>query len=273
MTRTPEELRDALRALRLHGLLSSWEQLQHQPWVAQLVDLELHERARRSLENRIRVAGLGTFRPLGDFDWGWPRKLDRGLCEELMTLHFLDEGCNVVIFGPNGVGKTMLMKNLAQQALLAGHSVLLRGASDLLKDLATQESSVARARRLRAYVKPQVLCLDEVGYLSYDNTYADLLFEVVSRRYEARRPIVLTTNRTFAEWSTMFPNASSVVTLVDRLTHRCEVVTIEGQSYRLKEARERTERRASERSRAAGRRHAAPVQDKGQMALPESPPG
>jgi DNA replication protein DnaC len=125
--------------------------------------------------------------------------------------------------------------------------VLVRSASDLLADLANQESSVARARRLRAYVKPAILCIDEVGYLSYDTRHADLLFEVVTRRYEKNKSIVLTTNKPFAEWPSVFPNAACVVTLVDRLLHRAELVAIEGESYRLREAQERQQRRATSR--------------------------
>ena len=93
--------------------------------------------------------------------------------------------------------------------------------------------------RIKHYVQPQLLCIDEVGYLSYDSRYADLLFEVVTRRYEALKPVVLTTNKPFSEWPDVFPHAACVVTLVDRLIHRCEVLHIEGQSYRAKEAKER----------------------------------
>jgi len=143
----------------------------------------------------------------------------------------------------------MLLKNLARRALHAGHPVLVRSASDLLADLAGQESSVARARRLRAYVQPAILCIDEVGYLSYDTRHADLLFEVITRRYEKNKSIVLTTNKPFAEWPQVFPNAACVVTLVDRLLHRAELVVIEGESYRLREAQERQLQRATSRRR------------------------
>jgi hypothetical protein len=125
-----------------------------------------------------------------------------------------------------------------------GHSVRFLTASELLHDLAAQESTAALSRRLRRYVRPALLVCDEVGYLSYDARYADLLFEVVTRRYQSRKSIVLTTNKPFAEWPTVFPNAACVVTLVDRLIHRAEIITIEGESYRLKEARERAANKA-----------------------------
>jgi len=241
------ELEAALKKLRLFGCMARLDELEHEPWLIRLVSLESEERARRSLENRTRLAGLGSFKALCDFDWVWPKKIDRSLVEELFTLRFVSEGANIVLLGPTGVGKTMLLKNLASRALQAGYPVLVRSASDLLADLANQESSVARARRLRAYVKPAILCIDEVGYLSYDTRHADLLFEVVTRRYEKNKSIVLTTNKPFAECPTVFPNAACVVTLVDRLLHRAELVAIEGESYRLREAQERQQRRASSR--------------------------
>jgi DNA replication protein DnaC len=247
---TRAELETTLKHLRLFGCLAHLDELQNEPWLARLLTLETEERTRRSLDNRTRLAGLGSFKALCDFDWAWPKKVDRVLVEDLFTLRFVAEGANVVLLGPNGVGKTMLLKNLAYRALHAGHPVLVRSASDLLADLAAQESSVARARRLRAYVQPTILCIDEVGYLSYDTRHADLLFEVVTRRYEKNKSIVLTTNKPFAEWPSVFPNAACVVTLVDRLLHRAELVVIEGDSYRLREAQERQQRRACARRRS-----------------------
>ena len=118
----------------------------------------------------------------------------------------------------------------------------------MLHDLAAQDSSVALARRLRRYTTPTILAIDEVGYLSYDARYADLLFEVVTRRYQ-NRPILLTTNKAFGEWNQVFPNAACVVALIDRLLHRAEIVALEGKSYRLKEAKERAERKAKTRTK------------------------
>ena len=185
---------------------------------------------------------------MADFDWKWPERIDRDLVEDLFTFAFLGEGGHAVIVGPNGVGKTTIAQNLAYQAILRGHTVRFTTASEMLNELAAQDGPAALARRLRPYIHPALLCLDEVGYLTYDNRHADLLFEVVSRRCQERKSIVVTTNRPFAEWNQVFPNASCVVALVDRLVHRSEIIRIEGDSYRNREAQERQNRRGRRKS-------------------------
>jgi len=255
-TTTPTSLnldtaRKHLRRLGCYGLLAHAETLLNEPWLARVIEIEDTERARRSLKRRLDNSRLGAFKPIADFDWTWPDKCDRSLIEELFSLAFIEEAANVVFIGNNGLGKTMLFKNLAHQAVLHGHSARFTLASDMLHDLAAQDSTIALARRLRRYTSPRLLAIDEVGYLSYDARYADLLFEVVTRRYEQRRSIVLTTNKVFGEWSQVFPNATCVGTLIDRLLHRAEIVALEGKSYRLKEAEERTTQKAKLRSAAA----------------------
>jgi len=236
-----------LRALGLYGLASQAQELMHEPWLARVLEIEEAEGHRRSLKRRMDDARLGTFKPLTDFDWAWPKQCDRSLVEELHSLAFLGEVANVVMIGPNGLGKTMIAKNLVHQAVLAGHSARFTLASDMLHDLAAQDSSRSLARRLRRYTGPALLAIDELGYLSYDSRYADLLFEVVTRRYQSR-PIIITTNKAFGEWNQVFPNAGCVVTLVDRLVHRAEILTLAGKSYRLKEAEERSASKAKSRS-------------------------
>ena len=231
----------------LHGLVQNFEQVADAEWVPWLIAIEEEERARRSLQRRIRTAKLGRFKPLSDFDWAWPEFIDRKLVDELMGLRFNDEGANVVLVGPNGVGKTLLAKNLAHQALLNGHTVAFTTASDMLNALAAEDSASGLQRRLTRLIRPRILCIDEVGYLSYGNRHADLLFEVVTRRYAANRPIVVTTNKPFGDWNDVFPNAACVVPLVDRLVHRSEILNIKGESYRLKEAKERAAAKAKKR--------------------------
>ncbi len=212
-----------------------------------LLQWEEQERARRSLERRIRDARLGNFKPLADFDWAWPKRIDRGALEELMALEFVREKSNVVLIGPNGVGKSTLALNLAYQSLIHGYTALFTTAGQMLGELAALDSDSALRRHLHRYASPEVLLIDEVGYLSYSNRHADLLFELVSRRYGTASTVV-TTNKPFAAWLEVFPNAACVVSLVDRLVHRADVIAIEGESYRVKEARERAEQRSRRRS-------------------------
>ncbi|MCC6531509.1 MAG: ATP-binding protein [Burkholderiales bacterium] len=247
-TPSPTDLRARAQALRLNGLLAHWAQVLNAPWVAQLLDWEEAERARRSMERRVRRASIGNFKPLVDFDWTWPTRCDRQAIEELMGLEFMAEAANVILFGPNGVGKSTLARNLAYQALIGGHTVLFASAGTLLGDLAAIDSASALSRRLRHYAGFDLLCIDEVGYLSYSNRHADLLFELTNRRYE-KKSTLITTNRAFAQWHEVFPNAACVVSLVDRLTHNAEVIAIEGKSYRLKEAQARAAQRALRRKR------------------------
>jgi DNA replication protein DnaC len=233
-------------ALKLHGLLAHWDEVANQPWLPDLLDWEEKERARRGLERRLGHARLGTFKPLADFDWNWPKKIDREQIEELFRLEWLARGHNAVLIGPNGIGKTLIAKNLAHQAVLGGATVRFLTASELLNTLAEQDSSTTLQRKLALFARPSLLCIDELGYLSYDTRHADLLFEVVSRRYE-NKSLLITTNKSFGEWGEVFPNATTVVTIVDRLVHRCELVNIEGDSYRLKESKEHAKKRASAR--------------------------
>lgn len=246
---TPTELKARLKALGLFGLIACFEQIADKPWLREVLAVEERERQKRGLERRLRHARIGAFKPMVDFDWKWPKKVDREAIDELFALGFIKSGHNTVLVGPNGVGKTMILKNVAHQALIRGHTVRFATASDMLADLAAQESSPALARRMRRYVVPQVLCVDEVGYLSYDSRYADLLFEVVTRRYELHRPLLLSTNKAFTEWGEVFPHAACVVTLVDRLIHRAEVIDIEAESYRLKEAKELSAARSKRRTK------------------------
>jgi DNA replication protein DnaC len=243
---TPDIWQARAKALNLHGLLARWSEAMAAGWATSLITWEEEERARRSLERRLQSAHLGRFKPICDFDWSWPTEIDRATFEALMTLDFLKDATNALLVGPNGVGKSTLARNLAHEAVVHGHTVLFTTAGQLLGELAALDSDSALRRRLRHYAAPTLLLIDEVGYLSYSNRHADLLFELISRRYEKKSTIV-TTNRAFVEWREVFPNAACVVSMVDRLMHNAEIVSIEGESYRAKEAKERAERKAKQR--------------------------
>jgi DNA replication protein DnaC len=250
----PDALQLRAQALHLHGLLAHWPEVATADWIAPLLAWEEQERSRRSLERRLGAAHIGRFKPLCDFDWAWPTRCDRAAIEQLMSLEFLQDATNVILLGPSGVGKSMLARNLAHQALIAGHTVLFTSAGALLSELAALDSDSALRRRLRHYAAPRLLIVDEVGYLSYSNRHADLLFELINRRYE-NASTVITSNRPFAEWPEVFPNAACVVSMVDRLLHHAEIIAIEGKSYRLKEAQERAEQRSAQRRKAKSAGH------------------
>ncbi len=209
----------------------------------QLTQVEAEDRSRRSLERRLHLSGIKSFKPMADYEWTWPTKIEREIIERALTLDFLPEARNLVLIGRNGLGKTMIAQNLCHAAVLAGSSVLFRSAPALLEELQRQTPE-GRRRKLRTYANVGLLCIDEVGYLSFDDKAADLLYEVINRRYE-RKPVIVTTNRPFKEWNEVFPNATCIVTLLDRLLHHADVTVIEGDSYRVRE---------SEREAAARRR-------------------
>jgi len=234
---TTTNLSARIRSLGLVGLLDHWDEIKDEPWIESVLAWEEQSRAQRSLERRIRNSALGAFKPLADFDWSWPRKIDRRLIESLLDLRWIEDASNIILIGPNGCGKTMLAKNLADHAISAGHSVRFWIASDLLNSLAEIDSSAGLTRRIKAICRPKVLVIDEVGYLSYGTHHADLLFEIVSRRYE-NKPIILTTNSVFADWATVFPAATCVTSIIDRLVHHSVITPIDADSWRLKEARE-----------------------------------
>lgn len=200
-----------------------------------IVDVESKDRTRRSLERRLRRSQIGRFKPMADFDWSWPKEVDREKVESALELDFMEQAGNVVLIANQGLGKTMIAKNIAYQAALAGHAVRFVSASQLLLDLGAQDSAKSLDRRLRYWSSIKLLVIDEIGYLSYDSRNADLLFQVVSRRYE-NKSLVLTTNLVFQEWPTIFPNAACTTALIDRVIHHALIIPILGDSYRKREA-------------------------------------
>jgi len=205
--------------------------------IEHVVHLEEQERARRSLERRVSRSRLGAFKPMADFDWKWPDKINRADVEAALALHFLDQHNNLVLVAAEGLGKTMIARNIVHNAILAGHSALFISAAELLLDLSAQESARGLDRRLKHYARVGLLAIDEIGYLSYEVRNADLLFQLISMRYE-KKPLVLTTNLRFADWPTIFPGAACTTALIDRVVHHADILAIEGKSYRLRDANE-----------------------------------
>ena len=199
----------------------------------QLAELEERARVAVNLARRTRFACLGSFKTFDRFDWAHPEKIDRPLVERLGELEFVDRGENVLLKGGSGLGKTMIAQHLAQAALAAGFTVRFSTLAAALADLLGQESMPAFERRLRRYTRPDVLVLDELGYLPCDTRAADMLYNIISRRHEQRSTII-TTNLAFKQWGTTFPGAACVVALVDRFAQHCHRVEILGESWRDK---------------------------------------
>ncbi len=228
--------REAFEALLTHAQKNRLSPAQ---LVEQLCIIEQRERDARNLARRTRAATLGPCTALDQFDWNHPRSIDRALYEQLLTLDFLDHGENVLFRGQAGVGKTTLAQNLALRALERGHTVRFSTLPAALADLLRQESLPATERRLRRYTFPDLLILDELGYVPCDSRAADLLFHIVSRRHE-KRSVVLTTNLAYKQWGTVFHDASCLGALVDRFAQHCHTLDIDADSWRHKDAQKRS---------------------------------
>lgn len=227
------------KALKLSGIIAHWEELSDVISIDTLIAWEEKERTHKSLERRLHSARIGMFKPLSEFNWDWPKKIDQEAIFELMNLQFIKESTNVILCGSNGAGKSTIAKNIANHAVINGFTALFITASQMLNDLASIDGDNALRRKFQFYERPEVLIIDEIGYLSYSNRHADLLFEIISRRYQ-KKPVIITTNKTFSEWNDIFPNAACCVSLIDRLIHRSEIISIEAESFRLKEAKEQS---------------------------------
>jgi DNA replication protein DnaC len=221
----------SLDDLLARATTGGWSPLQ---LIEEMARLEAEAKASRNLQRRLKLAALGRFKPLADFDWNWPARIDRAAIERALLPSFIEEKKNLILLGSNGVGKTSIAKGIAYRAIVSGYSAIFRTASELIGDLSSENPQL-RKRKLSLYGRVDLLCIDEVAYLSYDGAAADLLFEVVARRYESGS-IVMTSNRAFREWNEVFPHATCIATMLDRLLHHADVVLVEGKSWRVRES-------------------------------------
>jgi len=244
------ELLHRTKELKFHGILANWDEIEEEgmAWLEKFSVWEEQHRSQRSLDGRLRKARIPRFKPMTEFDWNWPKHCDREVIEQWMKLGFMEGASNLILCGPNGVGKSMIVSNIASQTVLKGGTALFTTAAAMLNELDELDSDSALRRRIKYYTQPALLIIDEVGYLSYSTRHADLLFEVISQRYEKKSTCV-TTNKPFTEWRDIFPNATCVVSIIDRLVHHSEILNIEGDSFRLKEATEKKVERQAKRNK------------------------
>ena len=243
-TTSDESLHHHLAYLKLTFIQEHFESLaqqaaekhcSHVHYLNSLVEGEVTLRQERAVQRRIKLARFPVIKTLEQFNWTWPKKINQLQVQNLFRLKWLEDKANVIFLGGVGLGKTHLSTALAYAACLKGQSVLFATAIDIINTLSAAQRSGRLKIEMKKYLKPSLLCIDELGYLPLDKTGADLLFQIISHRYE-KGSIVLTTNRAFKHWPEIFNNDSTITSAVlDRLLHHAETVVIEGQSYRMKD--------------------------------------
>jgi len=225
-------MRQQHQALAQQAAEDHWD---HPDYLGALVEGEYLERQQRSIVRRIRQARFPVSKTLVSFQWTWPKKINRLQVQQLFRLQFIKEQGNVIFLGSVGLGKTHLATALGYEACLQGYSVLFTTAVEAINTLTAAQQTGQLQTTLNKYLRPALVVMDEIGYLPIDKTGADLLFQILSQRYE-RGSIVLTSNRAFKDWPQIFNNDATLTSaLLDRLLHHAQTVVIEGKSYRMKE--------------------------------------
>lgn len=218
--------------LATHAAHKAWS---HVDYLGTLLAGEADARRDRATTSRIRLARFPVMKTLEQFRWDWPTRINRLQVQNHFRLEFIKDKSNVVLLGGVGLGKTHLATALGYAACLQGYSVLFASAIDVINTLAAAKSAGRLKAELKKYTKPALLILDELGYLPIDKTGADLLFQVISLRYE-QGALIITSNRAFKEWPTIFNHDSTLTSAVlDRLLHHADTIIIEGKSFRMKD--------------------------------------
>lgn len=205
-------------------------------FLADLLDTEVAARRQRYLVTRTRLAHFPFHKTLEGFDFGFQPSIDERQVRELAQLAFVQENANVVLLGPPGVGKSHLAVALGVEAIRHGYGTYFTTAYALVEDLRRAHEERRLERRMRIYLAPRVLIIDEVGYLPLDPTAATALFQLISARYE-KGSVILTSNKSFADWGEVFGDQVIAAAILDRLLHHSHVINIRGESYRLREKR------------------------------------
>lgn len=233
-------LEDVLRALALHHAASeldaaSQKAIARNESPTALLDHLMRDQLRVQLETRARAAlkraAIFPLTTLDTYDFDYPKSIDRDIVARAATLDFIRDKANCVFLGPSGVGKTHLANAIGQLACLAGHRVRFVLAADLVNDLVAGQTRNTLHRRLAAWAAPDLLLIDELGYLSFDARGADLLYQVFNKRYQ-RSSTIVTTNLPFKDWGSLFHNSAAASAIADRLVHKGLLVHITGKSRR-----------------------------------------
>ena len=225
-------IRDNYESLAKQAAQKNWTHVQY---LSELIQAQTHERRDRAIERRIAQAHIPQVKTLEQFKWSWPTKINQQQIQNLFRLKFIEEKSNVVLLGGVGLGKTHIANAIGYEACLKGYSVLFSTAVNTINTLTAAQSTGRLKQELNKCLKPDLLIMDELGYLPIDKTGADLLFQVISHRYE-QGSLIITTNRAFKEWPEIFNNDSTLTSaLLDRLLHHTETVVIEGRSFRMKD--------------------------------------
>jgi DNA replication protein DnaC len=220
------------------GREAAREGLSHVEYLRRLAEGEAAARYERSVQRRTKAARLPVLKTLEQFDWSWPRKINRVQVQDLFRLRFIEQTTNVVFIGGVGLGKTHLAVALAHSACLNNVPTLFAPAVEIVNTLSAAQAANTLSKALKAYVAPRLLVIDELGYLPMDKRGADLVFQVISARYE-RGATLITTNTVYKQWARIFNNDATLTTaILDRLVHHCETITVEGKSYRMKDKAE-----------------------------------
>ena len=207
----------------------------HVEYLTRLIGGENAARQDRATQRRVQQARFPLLKSLEGFDFTWPAKINRPQIQNLFRLKFIEDKANVIFVGGVGLGKSHLSIALAHAACLAGQRVLFATAIDIVNNLSAAQNAGRFPQELNKYLKPDLLVMDELGYLPIDKRGADLLFQIISQRYE-RGAIVLTTNKAYKHWPSIFNNDSTLTSaILDRLLHHADTVVLEGKSFRMKD--------------------------------------
>ncbi|MBE3098051.1 MAG: ATP-binding protein [Planctomycetes bacterium] len=239
-----DDLRRYLQLLKLPYLLEHFEELagkaaqdqwSHVEFLARLIEGEAALRQDRACQRRIKNARFPVLKTLEQFEFTWPTKINRPAIQNLFRLKFIEDKANAIFIGGVGLGKSHLAVALGLAACYAGIRVRFATAIDIINGLSAAQNAGRLAKELKQYTRPDLLVIDEVGYLPIDKRGADLLFQIISGRYE-RGSIVLTTNKVYKHWPSIFNNDSTLTSaILDRVLHHAETIIIEGKSYRMKD--------------------------------------